>query len=164
VVRDVIGPVGEVDYQVDETDLALLRALQEDGRASYVALAPLVGLSAAGVRRRVMRLLEERVVRIGAVARPSGADRQGAMGLGLRLDGDHGPVIAALEKMPTVTFVARTLGRFDVLVTMRAGATARSVTAVDAVRALPGVNEVETWTHLAVVKESYAAVGLGTVE
>ena len=55
VVRDVIGPVGEVRTEVDEVDLALLRALQDDGRASYVDLAAVVGLSPAGARRRVVR-------------------------------------------------------------------------------------------------------------
>lgn len=161
VVRDVIGPVGDVGYRVDETDLTLLRALQHDGRASYVQLAPLVGLSPAGVRRRVLRLLDERVLRVGAVVRRSGADRHAAMGLGLRLEGGHEEVVAALGRISAVSFVARTLGRFDVLLTMRPGTAARSLDVLDAVRALPGVNEVESWTHLAVVKETYEAVGLG---
>jgi DNA-binding Lrp family transcriptional regulator len=161
LVRDVIGPVGEVSYAVDETDLALLRALQEDGRASYVALAELVGLSPAGARRRVLRLLEEQVVRVGAVVRRGEGDRHASMGLGLRLDGSHEDVVAALGAMPTVTFVARTVGRFDVLATIRARATAPLVSSLETVRGLAGVNEVESWSHLSVVKESYAAVGLG---
>lgn len=161
LVRDVIGPVGEVSYEVDETDLALLRGLQEDGRASYVDLAALVGLSPAGARRRVLRLLEEQVLRVGAVVRPGEGDRHPAMGVGLRLGGDHRDVIAALGAMPSVTFVARTIGRFDVLVTMRARTAAALVTSLEAVRALAGVNDVDSWTHLSVVKESYAAAGLG---
>jgi DNA-binding Lrp family transcriptional regulator len=163
VVRDVIGPVGAVQHQVDETDLTLLRALQADGRASYVDLAAQVGLSAAGVRRRVMRLVDERVVRIGAVVRRSGSDRQAAMGLGLRLENGAEEVLAALEDIASISFVARTLGRFDVLVTSRASAVSRSLSTLDRVRALPGVHEVESWAHLAVVKETYEAVDLGVV-
>jgi DNA-binding Lrp family transcriptional regulator len=53
VVRDVVGPVGEVGVDVDDVDRALLRALQDNGRASYVELAGAVGLSPAGARRRV---------------------------------------------------------------------------------------------------------------
>lgn len=161
LVRDVIGPVGDVAYGVDETDLALLRGLQEDGRASYVDLAALVGLSPAGARRRVLRLLEEQVVRVGAVVRPKDGARHAAMGLGLRLDGAHPEVIAALGAMPAVTFVARTLGRFDILLTMRTRTTASLVASLEAVRSLAGVNEVESWTHLSIVKESYAAPRLG---
>jgi len=157
VVRDVIGPVGEMRTEVDEVDLALLRALQDDGRASYVDLAAVVGLSPAGARRRVVRLIESQVVRIGAVVRHSGRDRQSAMGFGVRLAGGHRGVVEQLATMPSVFFVARTLGRFDVLVTVRAFSAAQLVELLDIVRAMPGVNSVESWAHLEVVKESYAS-------
>jgi DNA-binding Lrp family transcriptional regulator len=157
VVRDVIGPVGDVSTDVDAVDLALLRALQDDGRASYVDLAEVVGLSAAGARRRVVRLVESQVVRVGAVVRHSGQDRQSAMGLGIRLAGDHREVVDELKSMSSVIFVARTLGRFDVLVTVRAFSAAQLVELLDTVRALPGVNGIDSWAHLQVVKESYAS-------
>ncbi|WP_029115200.1 Lrp/AsnC family transcriptional regulator [Mycobacterium sp. URHB0044] len=160
VIRDVIGPVGEVSTDVDDIDLALLRALQDDGRASYVDLASVVGLSPAGARRRVVRLVESQVVRVGAVVRHSGQDRQSAMGFGVRLAGDHRDVVDQIAAMPAVIFVARTLGRFDVLGTVRAFSAAQLVEMLDNVRSLPGVNLVESWAHLQVVKESYAS-GLG---
>ena len=157
VMRDVISPVGTVRTEVDDTDRALLAALQDDGRASYVELAAKVGLSAAGARRRVVRLLDARVVRVGAVVRHSGQDRQSALGFGIRLAGGHEDVVAALAAMPSVIFVARTLGHFDLLATMRAFSAAQLVGALDAVRALPDVRALESWSHLDVVKESYAA-------
>ena len=157
VMRDVISPVGTVRTEVDDTDRALLAALQDDGRASYVDLAAKVGLSAAGARRRVVRLLDARVVRVGAVVRHSGQDRQSALGFGIRLAGGHEHVVAALASMPSVIFVARTLGRFDLLATMRAFSAAQLVGMLDVVRALPDVRALESWTHLDVVKESYAA-------
>jgi DNA-binding Lrp family transcriptional regulator len=157
VVRDVVGPVGEGSTDVDDLDLLLLRALQEDGRASYVDLAAVVGLSPAGTRRRVVRLVEAQVVRIGAVVRHSGQDRQSALGFGIRLAGDHREVVAAVAAMPSAIFVARTHGRFDVLVTVRAFSSAQLVELLDVVRALPGVSALESWAHLEVVKESYAS-------
>jgi DNA-binding Lrp family transcriptional regulator len=157
VIRDVIGPVGDVRTDVDDVDLALLRALQEDGRASYVDLASVVGLSPAGARRRVVRLVESQVVRVGAVVRHSGQDRQSAMGLGIRLAGDDGDVVAAIAAMPPVIFVARTLGRYDLLVTVRTFSAAQLVETLDVVRSLPAVNAVDSWAHLDVVKESYAS-------
>jgi DNA-binding Lrp family transcriptional regulator len=157
MIRDVVGPVGDVRTEVDDLDLALLRALQEDGRASYVELATVVGLSPAGARRRVVRLLDAQVVRIGAVVRHSGQDRQSAMGFGIGLSGDHHKVVAQLAAMPSVIFVARTLGRFDVLVTVRAFSSAQLVECLDTVRDLADVNAVESWVHLEVVKESYAS-------
>ncbi|MEW5812468.1 MAG: Lrp/AsnC family transcriptional regulator [Actinomycetota bacterium] len=157
VVRDVIGPVGEVGVTVDEVDRRLLRALQDDGRASYVELAVAVGLSPAGARRRVMRLVENNVVRVGAVVRHSGQDRQSALGLGIRLTGSPEPVVTALRAMPEVIFVARVLGRCDLLATVRAFSAAHLADIVDVVRGLGGVRAVESWVHLEVVKENYAS-------
>ncbi|GAA2549322.1 Lrp/AsnC family transcriptional regulator [Mycolicibacterium diernhoferi] len=162
VMRDVIGPVGDVRTEIDDTDRALLAALQRDGRASYVELAAGVGLSPAGARRRVVRLIEAQVVRIGAVVRHSGQDRQSAMGCGIRLAGDHHEVVAALAAMPQVIFIARTLGRFDLLVTIRAFSPAQLAEITDLIRGLPGVWTLESWSHLDVVKESYAS-GLAPV-
>ena len=79
------------------------------------------------------------------------------MGFGVRLAGDHRDAVEQLAAMPSVIFVARTLGRFDVLVTVRAFSAAQLVELLDQVRALPGVNAVESWAHLEVVKESYAS-------
>ena len=161
VIRDVVGPTGEVAYAVDGTDIVLLRALQENGRASFVELAELVGLSPAGVRRRVVRLLDGQVVRIGALVRQSGEDHQVAMGLGIRLAGDHRDVTEALLRLPAVSFLARTLGRFDLLTTLRSFTPGQLTETLETVRSLPGVSDVESWSHLRFVKESYASAGLG---
>ena len=60
--------------------------------------------------------------------------------------------------MSSVIFVARTLGRFDLLVTVRAFSAAQLVEILDSVRALPGVSGVESWVHLEVIKENYASL------
>ncbi len=161
VLLDVVGPLGDVTQTVDATDIALLRALQEDGRTPYVDLARLVGLSPAATRRRVVRLIDGHIVHVGALLRQSRDDHQLAMGLGVRLAGDHEEVCRALLDMPAVSFLARTLGRFDLLLTLRSFTAGQLTDTLEAVRSLPGVNEVENWTHLRFVKESYASVSLG---
>ncbi|MFC6286361.1 Lrp/AsnC family transcriptional regulator [Nocardioides sp. GCM10027113] len=164
VLRDVAGPVGQVDpatADLDATDYALLRALQEDGRASYVDLAGRVGLSPAGARRRVVRLLEGNVVRVGAVVRHSGRERRTATGVGLRLEGAGREVGEALAGHPSVVFVARTLGRYDLLLTVNTATAGDLVDTLDHLRALPGVRQAETWSHLRFVKETYASLRLG---
>lgn len=161
VIRDVVGPTGVLQHAVDATDLVLLRALQENGRASYVELAELVGMSPAGARRRVVRLLQGQAVKIGALVRQSGQDHQVAMGLGIRLAGGHREVTEALLGMPTVSFLARTLGGFDLLTTLRTFSPGQLTEALESVRSLPGVSDVESWSHLRFVKESYASADLG---
>ncbi|NYI78118.1 Lrp/AsnC family transcriptional regulator [Nocardioides panzhihuensis] len=164
VIRDVAAPVGPAPAagSLDETDYALLRALQSNGRASYVDLAASVGLSPAGTRRRVVQLLAGNVVRVGAVVRHSGHERRTATGIGLRIDGAaHRPVAQQVADLPSVTFVARTLGRFDALLTVTTATSGDLVEVLDHIRDLDGVREAETWSHLRFVKETYASLHLG---
>lgn len=48
--------------RLDDIDRGLIDALTEDGRASYAALGDRVGLSAPAVKRRVDRLIEDRII------------------------------------------------------------------------------------------------------
>ncbi|WGL52301.1 Lrp/AsnC family transcriptional regulator [Nocardioides sp. BP30] len=160
VLRDVVGPVGETDHRIDDVDAALLHVLQSDGRASYVDLAAHVRLTPAGVRRRVLRLLDAGVVRIGALVRQPGRDGQAAMGIGLRVSGDPRDLLEQLGALPQASFLARTLGRYDLILTLRAYDPAEMLHGLEQVRGLDGVTETVSWTHLRVVKETYAFEGL----
>ena len=51
-------------FDLDETDKAIIRELQADGRIAYTKLAPLVGLSQAATRQRVNRLLERGIMQV----------------------------------------------------------------------------------------------------
>lgn len=156
VIRDAVGPVGEATAHLDATDLALLQVLERDGRASYVRLAAAAGLSAAAARRRVLRLVEGSVVRIGPIV-SRGAEH--AMGMGIHVRGDARDAALDTAAVPGVSFLARTVGSFDLLATVRAPSATGLADAVDAVRSLPSVAGVETWSHLRFVKESYASLG-----
>ncbi|WP_336672226.1 AsnC family transcriptional regulator [Tsukamurella sp. USMM236] len=156
VIRDAVGPVGEATAHLDSADLALLQVLERDGRASYVRLAAAAGLSAAAARRRVLRLVEGSVVRIGPIV-SRGAEH--AMGMGIHVRGDARDAALDTAAVPGVSFLARTVGSFDLLATVRAPSATGLADAVDAVRSLPSVAGVETWSHLRFVKESYASLG-----
>ncbi|GIZ97376.1 AsnC family transcriptional regulator [Tsukamurella sp. TY48] len=156
VHRDAVGPVGDADAQLDEADIALLRSLERDGRASYVQLGAAAGLSAAAARRRVLRLVDGAVVRIGPIV-SRGSEH--AMGMGIHVTGAARAAADEVAAVAGVSFLARTVGTFDLLATVRSPAAAGLAEAVDAVRALPSVSGVETWSHLRFVKESYASLG-----
>ena len=57
--------------EFDDTDRAILRALQEDGRRSFRAIARGVGVSEGTVRTRVRRIEEAGALRILAFVDPS---------------------------------------------------------------------------------------------
>lgn len=156
LVRDVAAPVGDMTVAIDTTDAKILRLLQEDGRRSYAEIGRLLDMSSGGARRRVVRLLDGGVVRVGGVLRHSSRDRQSALGVGLRLSGDHRSVIDALQGVPGVIFIAHTLGRFDLLVTVRGFSNRQLCETLDRIRTIEGAGDVESWAHLDIVKESYA--------
>ena len=57
--------------ELDDTDKAIIRALQLDGRTPYSKLGPAVGLSQAAVRQRVQRLIDRGVMQVVAVTDPA---------------------------------------------------------------------------------------------
>lgn len=156
VIRDAVGPVGEATAQLDATDVALLQVLERDGRASYVQLAAAAGVSPAAARRRVLRLVAESVVRIGPIV-SRGSEH--AMGMGIHVRGDARDAARRVESLGGVSFLARTVGAFDLLATVRASSATALADTVDAVRSLSSVAGAETWSHLRFVKESYASLG-----
>lgn len=57
--------------QVDDTDVAIITALQEDGRRPFTEIARSLGLSEGTVRQRVGRLQRLGIVQIVGVINPS---------------------------------------------------------------------------------------------
>jgi DNA-binding Lrp family transcriptional regulator len=56
--------------RLDSTDLALIKELETEARRSNSDLGIVLGVSEKTVRRWVQRLIEEQVIRIGAIAGP----------------------------------------------------------------------------------------------
>ncbi len=157
IVRDVVGPVGAVNAKVDALDLALLRYLQADGRITYVDLARRVGLTPAGVRRRVLALIDGKVLRVGATVRLTGRDHYVAMDVGVRVSKPREHVAAEIARRCTPVFTAFTTGDVDMLLTLRGLSIEQLGNTIDAIRSVPGVEYTDTWMYLNIVKEDYVA-------
>lgn len=144
------------DVTLDATDEALIEQLQSDGRQSFRALGEEVRLSPSAVATRVQRLIDGGVIKISAVEARGLAHRQLSMGVGITLGDDDERVIDALRAGRGVDFAARTLGRFDAVATLVEPSAGALYDSLERLRALPGVTRLETWLHLAVLKEDYA--------
>ena len=120
--------------EVDDVDRALIAGLVEDGRATYAALAPGVGLSQAAVRTRVQRLLSEQVITVTGRVDPA------SLGLGvfafafLEVGGQVDKVAAAVADIDPAVFVVVTAGRFDLMVEFRCVDDDRLLDALDRLR------------------------------
>lgn len=143
------------DIKVDQVDVQLMRQLQDDGRMSYRDLASRLELSPSAVRQRVLYLLENHVIRIGATLNRSHQTRTVASGVGLSMRGDGAALMRELATWPSVEFLARTIGRFDAVATVAAESTAHLRSLIEKIRSCEGVRKTETWVHLEAFKERY---------
>lgn len=142
---------------LDATDRAIIEALQVDGRLPYSELGPMVGLSQAAVRQRVMRLLESGVMQVVAVTDPA------RLGVGLQalvaitVEGDLRAVAAALAEVDEIDYVVVTTGRFDIFAEVVCADTTALLDLVnDRIRSIAGVRATEVFTYLDLVKQTYA--------
>ncbi|MEW2220249.1 AsnC family transcriptional regulator [Streptomyces sp. NPDC006990] len=158
VVTSVFMPQGPLrsDVHVDETDLRLIELLERDGRMPFVELAARVGMSPSAARARVSRLVTSRALHVAAVVRRGTGSGRPALGAGLNLGGDDEHVTAFLAALPGVEFVARTVGRFDLVITLGADSTTRLHHITEQLKALDEVHGLTTWAHLEVFKEHYS--------
>ena len=144
-----------LSYSFDEIDLSIIRLLQRDGRASFADLAQQVGLSLSGCRIRVQRLLESGVMQIGAIQQRSDMTDDLLFGIGINANGDLEPVTELLSGESGIEFIARTVGRYDLVATLSFNSLREFNQMISRLRALPSVLCSEQWLHVQIVRERY---------
>jgi DNA-binding Lrp family transcriptional regulator len=147
---------GEVP--VDEVDEQLVRALQRDGRASYEALAGLVGLARSTTKARVQRLLSDGLHLVGMV-HPAVLGLSHHSHVVIEVEGPAEPVAARVATLHEASFVTTTAGRFAVTAELRTGGTDEFVAGLAAVTAIAGVRDVGVVTYRRIWKDPYFPPG-----
>lgn len=143
--------------ELDDTDKAIIRALQLDGRAPYSKLGPQVGLSQAAVRQRVQRLIDRGVMQVVAVTDPATLGFAVQAMVAISVAGDVRKVATALEGLEEVEYVVITAGRFDLLVEVVCTDQRHLLDLVnDRIRAIKGVTKTEVFTYMSLVKQTYS--------
>ena len=102
--------------KVDDTDRKIMTLLQEDARQSNAAIARVIGVSEATIRRRIKIMVEDGVVSIRAIPNPQkfGLTTTAVIGIDVQPDmlesvGD------ALSARDEVGFLGVSTGRYDLL-------------------------------------------------
>jgi Lrp/AsnC family transcriptional regulator, regulator for asnA, asnC and gidA len=103
--------------KIDFTDQCIIALLQADGRLQHTDLARRLGIPEATVRRRMKRLLDERVMQIVAVPDPYriGYDTHAIIGLRVQ-PGKIEDVVAVLDPLSQIRYIGVTAGTYDVVV------------------------------------------------
>lgn len=142
--------------RIDETDLKIIAALQEDGRRTYGEIGELVGLSEPAARQRVHRLRDEDVLRIIALTDPVRLGLRTVAQSFIRVDGDVKKVARRLAKIDAVEYVVVVTGNVDLMIEIVCEDEKRLFEIVnDEIRVIPGIRDTETLLVLHIEKQVF---------
>ncbi len=143
--------------RVDDLDRRIIKILQADGRLSNTEIARALEITETTVRKRIARLLDERLISIVAVPTPeaSGMNLSAIIGVSVELTAIH-QVADAIRSYPEVRYVGMSAGRYDLMVEAFFTDQEHLLDFVtDKLGGLPGITNLETSIILKVVKFSY---------
>jgi Lrp/AsnC family transcriptional regulator for asnA, asnC and gidA len=141
---------------LDETDARIIEELNQDGRRPFTEIARHLGVNEATVRNRYRRLVRRGIIQVVAISDAL------ALGLvfaeaGVRVRGGPvGKAVRGLIEIPEVDYIAVCTGQYDLLIEIVCTDNKHLLQVLDEeVRAVPGVDSIDTFTILHVPKHSY---------
>jgi len=141
---------------LDGLDRRIINELQDDGRQAFTTIARRLKVSEATVRKRVNRLLSKGAMQIVAAVDPLALGYVRAE-IGIRVRGASLlKVSKRLEAVPEVSYIELVLGSYDLSISVTCRNNEDLLHVVDdAIRAIPGVEQVEALSVLKVTKDIY---------
>jgi Lrp/AsnC family leucine-responsive transcriptional regulator/Lrp/AsnC family transcriptional regulator len=147
---------------LDETDLRILRAMQDDGSLSVTEIASRAGLSQSPCSRRIARLQAAGVIRGKRTLLDSkmlGFDTQ--IIVRIKLQGHDGPLLerfkSAVRAIPEIQIALLVLGEFDFYLRIAVRDIEHYQRLMqERLVSLPGVREMQSSVVVDVVKDSSA--------
>ncbi|MET9618261.1 Lrp/AsnC family transcriptional regulator [Kitasatospora indigofera] len=142
--------------KLDAFDAALVRELQQDGRASYQRLAESLGVSREAARARVHRLLESGTVRVVGIVRPWVVGVGAVAHVSLDVEGPGRPAAEVAAARPASSFVSCTAGARAVVAELRVADEAALEREFAVLRSAPGVRGIEVFRCTRLVRDAYS--------
>lgn len=139
---------------LDEFDLKLIKALRENGRATYVDLAKGLGVVEGTVRKRVNELLRSGIIRVSAIPdlRTMGYNFISLIGLQIKMS-ELKKVSHVLAGKPNICYLAFVTGRYDLLAIVASRSTDELARVIETdIAMVPGILRSETFINLDIVK------------
>lgn len=151
-----VGRPGTSCLALDEVSKLIIEQLQQDGRRSYALIGRAVGLSEAGVRQRVHRLINDGVMQIVAVTDPISIGFHCQALIGVKCSGDPEWVASELAKIDELDYVVLTAGSVDLLAEAVCEDEDHLLEVLSRVRRIPSVTISETFVYLKLRKQTYS--------
>lgn len=144
-------------FALDDTDLGIMKLLEEDGRRANVEIGRVLGIAESTVRKRIDRMQQAGVFRTVIVPDFSVLGLEGHIIVGIHTELGRSPEIAErLADLEAVRFVAMTTGAFDIVIDIFLPSVADFLGFVqDELANIPGIRSVETATVLQQPKSRY---------
>jgi Lrp/AsnC family transcriptional regulator for asnA, asnC and gidA len=141
---------------LDDIDRKIIQSLQEDGRMPLTDIAVRLHLAEGTVRKRLGRLVQERIISLTAVVDPTRVGKRTLAMVGVKVDADRGPEIAeALAKLPEVRYLAFSAGEYDLFLQVALESNEDLFTFLtERLREVDGVKASDSSLILKTVKES----------
>lgn len=146
---------------VDDVDRKIIRALQDDGRASFQDIAESIGVAYQTTRRRAKALLEGKIVRSETLVNRLIEGTAVVAGVNLRTTGPIAEIAEKLLSLPEVEIAVVTSGRFDLLLEVACKDRGHLATLVGSVLpSISGIASSETSIYQRVLKLPQSWSGL----
>lgn len=130
---------------MDDVDEAILAHLQEDGRASYTAIADELGVSEGTVRNRVQRMQEDGMIKRFTVEL---ADSEAISAVVMAAVDPSTNITNIIDDIPADTDVLEVTGDWDLIIRFSRPTSEDLNEALEAIRKVDGVEETKTYTVL----------------
>src|ERR1700693_594176 len=147
---------------IDDIDLHIIEALQQDGRRPFTKIAADLGISEASVRQRVANLINTQVMQIVAVTNPIKLGFSLASMIGIRASGERLLEVAkAISEFDEVIYLILCTGSFDMLAEVVCRDNDHLLHFLtETLYKVPGGQQAESFMYLRVGKDTGTAVRL----
>ena len=143
---------------LDDTDKQIIRLLQKDGRMPFLTIANQLGLAEGTVRRRVGKLIDEKILQIVGVTDPFKVGMTTVAIVGMKVERSHIESITnALNAMPEVRYVALSTGNYDLIIEIVVRSNDELLTfLINNLGEIPGILNTGTSMVLKVAKQNFS--------
>jgi Lrp/AsnC family transcriptional regulator for asnA, asnC and gidA len=155
--QSALAPAVKRSIKIDDTDRAILRGLQMDGRRPFAEIAAELGVAPSTVQQRANRLIDAGVLKIYGVTNPEVLGSGVTATIALKVDGTRLRQAAAeMGRIAEVGYVVICTGPHDILLEVACRDNDHLLSIIsEKLAKVKGVREVQTFVYLRIVKNTY---------
>jgi Lrp/AsnC family transcriptional regulator for asnA, asnC and gidA len=151
--REVRDQGGLAVAGLSETDVAIVRHLQRDGRAPYRRIASELGLTEATVRKRAQALLERNLIQVVAIPNAQISGPLILTVVSIKVSRQPEKVAEQMVDWPDVPWI--TLCSNEILIAIYARDFSSVVQRLREIQKLDGIHDVSSYVCLQTLKHTY---------